>query len=227
MSSWKEVTSEELRELYRTRSCLEIAGMFGLAGDEAVRKKLKKFGIDRRPVGGRREFDPPADELRELYQRHSMREISKIYAVGETVVWKRLKQHGIKLRDWEDGGHRKKPGHQFSTEHKANIRRALAGKFRGKLNPRWQGGATVKHFALRTSPEYVEWRKAVLRNAGDACAECGAKKGTVCNHCGHKVTMHVHHIKSFSKYPKLRFDPSNGRVICSTCHAKEHGWKSV
>ena len=43
-----------------------------------------------------------------------MRQIADTYGVGETVVWKRLKEFGIKLHDYEKGGHRLRPGRIFS-----------------------------------------------------------------------------------------------------------------
>ena len=153
-----------------------------------------------------------------------MKEISRLYDVGETVVWKRLKEHGIKLRNFEDGGHRKKPGRDFSQEHRENLSVAhLSRKATGSRNPNWKGGATIRNFELRSSPKYNQWRKTVLKRADNSCEECGIKKGTMCECCGHRTTLHVHHIKSFAKHPKLRFDVTNAEVLCQKCHWQRHG----
>ena len=41
-----------------------------------------------------------------------------------------------------------------------------------------------------------------------------------CVECGSKDEMEADHIKSFSKYPDLRFDLANGRTLCKSCHKK-------
>ncbi len=71
------------------------------------------------PQGPRR-FDSPDDELRDLYQRMSMREVAEHYGVGETVVWKRVKEHGITLEGMDSHGHRRKPA-PFTDEHLAKM----------------------------------------------------------------------------------------------------------
>ena len=56
----------------------------------------------------------------------SMAEIATKYGVGETVVWKRLHEHGIELRDFKN--HRLKPGRIFSEEHRRNISQSMRAK---------------------------------------------------------------------------------------------------
>lgn len=61
-----------------------------------------------------------------------------------------------------------------------------------------------------TTNEYVKWRKEVLkRDAG------------ICQHCKCKGTV-AHHIKSFTKYPELRLELSNGLTLCKKCHIETH-----
>ena len=61
------------------------------------------------------------------------------------------------------------------------------------------------------SIEYRAWRLDVLRNGGRKCAECGSVR-----------TLHCHHIKTWDEYPELRFDVSNGMVLCKECHIARH-----
>ena len=65
MSNFAEITKKELLALYKDHATAGIASMFGV-NPETVRKRLIKLGIKRRVRGGRRDFDPPAEELREL-----------------------------------------------------------------------------------------------------------------------------------------------------------------
>ncbi len=140
-AGWKEITKEELSALYETKTTKEIANMFGFKSDETVRKKMITLGIPRRAAHKAREFNPDPAELNDLYQKYSMRDIALKYNVGETVVWKRLRENGIKLRGHEDGGHRKKPGRGFSGGHREKLRRAQPARgARGPKNPNWRGG---------------------------------------------------------------------------------------
>lgn len=63
----------------------------------------------------------------------------------------------------------------------------------------------------RYSPEYTEWRKAVLDRDGKKCTECGDKG-----------SLHAHHIQHYSVVPELRFDVSNGTTLCRNCHSEKH-----
>lgn len=194
--------------------------MYGVSA-ETVRKRLVKFGIRRRKRGGRRDFDPSAHELRELYQAMSMAEIAKKYGVGETVVWKRLKEHGITLRDFESGGHRLKPGRVFSEAHRQAISRSMRGKT-GPLNRNWKGGKATESLRLRGSIEYREWKRAALALRGNKCQLCGVASGFRCECCGTHVVLHVHHVESFARVPERRFDPTNSEVLCPKCHYSKH-----
>lgn len=221
LSKFAVITKEQLETLYAERSILKIAAMYGVE-DETVRKRLIKFGIPRRPRGGKRDFDPPADVLRDLYQTMSMREIAKKFGVGETVVWKRLQEHGIKLRDFEAGGHRLKPGRIFTKAHRLNISLANTGKWAGDKNPHWKGGAQVVNLRLRASGAYRRWKQDALALRGNKCQGCGVANGTVCECCGTRVRLHVHHVESFAKVPDKRFDPSNSEILCAKCHHSRH-----
>lgn len=166
-------------------------------------------------------FNPPREELNMLYQQMSMRKIAAHYGVGETVVWKRLKEHGITLD--EHGNHRLKKNRVFSEEHLANLRKSRKEKRTfGSANPNWKGGMTDINRRLRTSVEYKEWRVAALELRGNKCQKCGVCDGETCECCGTKVKMHVHHVKSFAKFPESRFDPENSEVLCPKCHYDSH-----
>jgi len=54
----------------------------------------------------------------------------------------------------------------------------------------------------------VTWRMIVFKRDGYTCRECG-RAGCY---------LEAHHIKSWAKYPKLRYEVFNGIALCSDCH---------
>lgn len=224
MASKFNPTKEELTKLYQTYSCQAIGKKYGVCA-EIVRRRLHEHAIAINKRGGRRSFDPPADVLRGMYQERSMREIAETYGVGETVVFNRLKEHGIALK--EHGNHRLKPGRKFTDEHKQNIRKSLIERAAyGDKNPNWRGGLTEINRRERNSWRAREWKVQSLDRANHQCEKCGVKQGQVCACCGLKITLHVHHVRSFAKYKELRFDPANSLVMCPKCHRAEHQMKT-
>jgi hypothetical protein len=86
----------------------------------------------------------------------------------------------------------------------------------GKNHYRWKGGITPKNKVIRKSIEYYQWRNKVFLRDNWTCQDCNKRGGTI---------IHPHHIKSFAKYPELRFDVNNGITLCEICHRKRHNFK--
>lgn len=219
MASKLTASKKELETLFKTLTCKEIGERYGV-GAEIVRRKMHRLGMNP-SAKTRRTFDPPKAELEKLYQTRSMRQIADHFGVGETVVFNRLKEHGIELK--EHINHRLKPGRQFTESHRAAIRDAHRAKAAfGEANPNWKGGLTEINRRIRNSWQFREWKELSLERAGSRCEKCGVSDGHSCECCGTRVKLHVHHIKSFSKFPDLRFDPMNSEVLCPKCHFALH-----
>lgn len=213
-------SKEELASLYQFHTCEAIGKMFGVNA-ETVRKRVHEHGLQAMKHGGRRSFDPPKEVLESLYQEMSMQKIAEHFGVGETVVFNRLKEHGIVQKLHKN--HRLKTGRVFSEEHRKNISKAQKKLgLVGEKNPNWRGGLTEINRRARTGWQAREWREKSLERAGYRCEKCGIDHGHVCECCGIKITLHVHHIKSFSKFPELRYDPTNSEVMCPKCHREAH-----
>lgn len=79
--------------------------------------------------------------------------------------------------------------------------------------------------------QYRRWRKNVFelnkRTKGLSkyyvCLKCDKKRKTT-------RVLHAHHIYSWNKYPKKRYDINNGIVLCKYCHDTFHskyGFKAL
>lgn len=79
----------------------------------------------------------------------------------------------------------------------------------------WQGGLTEINRAIRKRFKYRIWREAVFRRDNYTCQICAARNGN-----GKYIELQADHIKPFSLFPELRFELSNGRTLCVSCHRK-------
>lgn len=117
-----------------------------------------------------------------------------------------------------------KKGHKINDEVRAKISRANKGrKFPmevrvrfsiersgGKWPYTWKGGISKENMRIRKSFEARLWRERVFERDAFTCQFCGIRGGK----------LNADHIKPFSQYPELRFDISNGRTLCVSCHRK-------
>ena len=88
-------------------------------------------------------------------------------------------------------------------------------KMRGNNHWNYKG---LNNNLQRNWVEYKEWHKEVLIKDNFTCQVCGKYGGN----------LEVHHKKSFSNYPELRFDVDNGMTVCKNCHLYNiHSWKRV
>ena len=75
----------------------------------------------------------------------------------------------------------------------------------------------------KSEVRYKSWRKSVFELNR---AKKGARKFYVCEKCNkrRKTTrvLHAHHIYSWEKFPKKRYDRTNGVVLCKYCHNGFH-----
>lgn len=221
---WKALDRTELERLYETLPMPAIAAQFGV-NTSAVAYRLKTWGIQkkgRHPPGPKKAFNPPIDELANLYRQMSMAKLAAHYGVGETVIFTRIKEAGLPYISRAE----RLKGVPKTETHIEAMRKAQTGNNRGDANPNWKGGITKESNRQRSSMENKQWKATVLARANQTCQRCGVGNGSRCDCCGHIIRLHVHHVKSFKDYPALRFDPDNGEALCEKCHYIEHHGKS-
>lgn len=218
-NKWQELTRGKLKDLIVKMSGKQIAVRYGVT-PEAVYYRLKTWGVANSKR--QRRFDPPKEELLELYKQLSMLDIAKHYGVGETVVFMRLKEHGISGITRGD----RMRGKPKTLEHRLALSRVRIGKQYGSQNPNWRGGKSAANKIARSRKAFHDWRAAVFERANWKCDGCGSEQGSMCKHCGHRIRLHAHHIREFAEYPEGRYDPLNGKALCERCHFVEHNKQS-
>lgn len=105
-----------------------------------------------------------------------------------------------------DGLRKKIKGVKLSPE----VCRARSERLKGSKSHFWKGGKTRESVILRNSVEFSIWRNAVYERDDYTCQQCKQRGGK----------LNAHHIKSWSQYPELRFEVSNGLTLCVPCHKK-------
>lgn len=98
------------------------------------------------------------------------------------------------------------------------------GQWAKEKHPMWKGGITPLNAQIRYSESYKLWKKSVFARDDFTCQECGKVQGWDKKFKKH-ITIHAHHLKPFSLFPKLRFEVSNGRTLCVDCHIETDTYK--
>ena len=138
-------------------------------------------------------------------------------------IWNKGKELHYEVWNKGKGDYAKKLGFgKWMTGKKLSIetREKMSKAQRGENGTNWQGGITKINNTIRRSLQYRLWREAVFRRDDWTCQACGVKSGQ-----GKKVILHADHIKPFAYYPELRFEITNGRTLCRSCHAKTDTYK--
>lgn len=80
----------------------------------------------------------------------------------------------------------------------------------GENNKNWKGGVRTEREIIRTSSEYQNWRKDVLRYDNFKCVICGSNS-----------KLEAHHIHPFADFKELIFCQWNGITMCKNHHNKD------
>ena len=88
----------------------------------------------------------------------------------------------------------------------------------GEKATNYKDGRCKQRQLLRARLRFKRWRKSVFQRDKYTCQECGDNGGG---------NLEAHHIKEFSKYPRLRYKLTNGITLCKKCHkkTKNYGYK--
>lgn len=151
----------------------------------------------------------------------TIKEILKAYTTKEQRLEAKNRKHGLsmkgranpQLKEWNES-------HKGITwtgrKHTDGTREKMSQARRGSDNPHWKGGLSELVKGIRNSPEYYQWRKAVLERDNHTCQDCGITEG-----------LDAHHIQSIFDYPEGVFEIDNGLTLCGNCHKRHTSWRGL
>lgn len=187
----------------RKKSTEEIGRELGYTGANVVRA-MNKLDVPRRDIKWTEEEIKKIKRLAE--DGKNLKEITdefddkRTYNAIRNVAYKVLKINSCydpSVRDEE-------------------TREKISATLQGIEYDDWNGFKESLNSLIRKSRDYRDWRIRVFERDNYTCQECGK------NNC----YLHAHHIKPFSKFPKLRFEVDNGITLCEDCHYNTHSKKS-
>lgn len=91
-------------------------------------------------------------------------------------------------------------------------RRRMALSHSGEKTNFWKGGIDKKVYKHYQNIDYRIWRERVFKRDNFTCQDCKIRGGL----------LHPHHIKSYTYFPELRYEVSNGKTLCKPCHVNFH-----
>lgn len=167
-----------------------------------IRRNMISYMIPRRTIAeAMTNNDFEIELLEQLYlgNCYTKKEISKLLGVSYGTIRRKYKNYNISERK-----------RIFTSIHKRRIGTSVFGENNGS----WKDGLYKERQTERHKLKNKEsvWRLDVYKRDNHTCQIC-YEKGCILN---------AHHIKSWVKYPDLRFDVSNGITLCRSCHQKVH-----
>ena len=176
---------------------------------KGIRPSQKTIEKRRMKLIGKKRSKEICQKFSEIHKKRerSSEEIERIRQVGFNHRGiKQSKEHKKKSAD----GRR---GRVVSLE----TRRKISEFQKGEKANNWKGGITPAQKIIRRSMEFKLWRESIFKRDDYTCQNCGEKGGE----------LHPHHIKSFAKYPELRFAINNGLTLCNKCHRQLHRYREA
>ena len=106
-------------------------------------------------------------------------------------------------------------GIKYNVSHHVISRRLSYWGYSNKKRDNGEASAIVRHnpnMPTRKTLEYKNWRLKILKRDNYTC-QITNKQG---------IKLEIHHFKSFTKYPELRFEDDNAITMSKDLHREFH-----
>lgn len=102
---------------------------------------------------------------------------------------------------------------EISDKTKDKMSKSAFKRFENKENhPRWKGGVSKDEHG---GVENRQWRINIFERDNWTCQGC-QKRGCY---------IEAHHVKSWARYPELRYELNNGVTLCKECHKLTNNYR--
>ena len=126
----------------------------------------------------------------------------------------------MKRKDVKEKSSKSHTGYIMPEAQRRKLSKTHKERVQAGLNNLYIHGNYLKNRGQRFTIDYKIWRSKVFRRDNFTCQECNARSKK-----GEAVYLEAHHIKSWAKYPKLRFVVENGQTLCDECHKLTDNYK--
>lgn len=120
----------------------------------------------------------------------------------------KLKCSIAQKKRWEQGLYKNRILDYLEIGRKSSLTHRKKEYF-GERHHLWKGGIETRN---TNNFKYRNWRKKVFERDDYTCQYC-LERGCY---------LHAHHIKSWDKYLRLRYNLNNGLTLCKSCHYDLH-----
>jgi transposase len=220
----RDATSEVCEAYRNGTSVQELAARFQVA-ESSIKRLLNRHGVERRPNRIYKLRKDQQGTVKKLYtEGKSTHEIGALLGLSHNAVLTLLDRLGVERRPAVESRRKYYRSPEWNKNRGLSTRKMYAAnpwklvemsaQRQGIPLGEWKGFSHSAHERLRAGADNWQWRLAVFKRDNHTCALCHKRGGQ---------RLNAHHIRLFSKHPKLRFDTKNGITLCESCHQSIRG----
>lgn len=204
---------------YMSRTCLDC-GKIDKFKRFSTKDRCKSCAIKEsfrhRPAVGLKELDLES-AYKDYQSGTSLKETGEKYGFSAGGLERKFKRNGYKTKTNQEAQLTSLKREETNAKISNTLihiyddieeRKKVSSRLQGIPIEKWSGFVSDENQIFYRSPEYKEWRKAILKRDDYTCALCQKRGGK----------LQSHHIRPKCKFPELKLEISNGICLCHGCH---------
>lgn len=118
-------------------------------------------------------------------------------------------------------------GKIFSPIHKIRLSLAKVGRKVPLTQKKRMSEAQYKRWSSIPKKEFPRYKHLMDKKTKQFRSDIFERDNWTCQTCGIRgIYLEVHHIKSWAKFPELRYDLKNAVTLCLECHKLTDNYKN-